>query len=297
MRRGEEMLVQQWEDWMLARGLSDETIRQYKYVLYRLQGETRPAKNLLDMTEGDIVSFLASLGRRSTAKNTYFRAFKSFYGWAHAHGLVDRDPTAGFRPKATTEPPVDAFTRDEVAAILQSARARSEKRYLAILACYALGLRRSELCGIRPDDVDWQARRVYIREAKGGRPRWVETNDLAWDALRALAKSDSRETLVGYAPQWFTMIVNQAASEAGLPRGRRNAHMLRASFASHLIQGGATVPVVSRLLGHANISTTHRYAAVWEGDRRRAVDILSGPFAAGGLAALVGLWGGIGWSF
>jgi len=51
--------------------------------------------------------------------------------------------------------------------------------------------------------------------------------------------------------------------------------MLRASFASHLIQGGASVPVVSRLLGHANIATTHRYAAVWEGDRRRAVDTLT----------------------
>jgi site-specific recombinase XerD len=51
--------------------------------------------------------------------------------------------------------------------------------------------------------------------------------------------------------------------------------MLRASFASHLIQGGASVPVVSRLLGHANIATTHRYAAVWEGDRRKAVDNLT----------------------
>ena len=50
---------------------------------------------------------------------------------------------------------------------------------------------------------------------------------------------------------------------------------LRAAFASHLIQGGTSVPVVSRLLGHANISTTHRYAAVWEGDRRKAVDTLT----------------------
>ena len=131
--------------------------------------------------------------------------------------------------------------------------------------------------------MDWNTHRVYVKEAKGGRPRWVEANELAMTALGGLAgcyemgqiRHTSQYTLAGYAPNWFTMIVHQAASEAGLPRGRRNAHMLRASFASHLIQAGASVPVVSRLLGHANIATTHRYAAVWEGDRRRAVDTLT----------------------
>lgn len=271
------MLIQRWEDWMAARGLSDQTIRQYKYAMYRLQGDTRPAKGLLEMTQEDVIAFLASLGKRAAAKATYFRAFKSFFSWAHAQGEIEADPTAGFRPKAPTEPPVDAFTPEEVAAILEKARPRGEKRYWAILLCYALGLRRSELCGIRPEDVDWKGRRVYIREAKGGRPRWVEANDLAIQALEEMSSMLPRKegmSIVGYAPNWFTMIVNQAATEAGLPRGRRNAHMLRAAFASHLIQAGTTVPVVSRLLGHANISTTHRYAAVWEGDRRRAVDTL-----------------------
>ena len=268
------MLIHRWEDWMKARGLSDETIRQYKYVMYRLQGETRPAKALTDMTQEDIISFLASFGRRATAKTTYFRAFRSFYGWAYAQGDIERDITAGFRPKAPTEPPVDAFSLDEVLAILRSARRRCPRRAWAIQAAYALGLRRSELCGIRSEDIDWQGRRVYIREAKGDRPRWVEMNALASEALLAL-NGHAGERVVGYAPQWFTMIVNQAATEAGLPRGRRNAHMLRASFATHLIQGGTSVPVVSRLLGHANISTTHRYAAVWESDRRRAVDALT----------------------
>jgi site-specific recombinase XerD len=274
MLPGEEMLIHRWEDWMSARGLSDETIRQYKYAMYRLQGETRPAKALLDMVQEDIIVYLASLGRRSAAKATYFRAFRSFYGWAYAQGDIARDITAGFRPKAATEPPVDAFTQEEIAAILESARARSEKRYYAILLCYTLGLRRSELCGIRTEDIDWSTRRVYVKEAKGGRPRWVEANALAMTALAGLVALNGTYTLVSYAPDWFTMIVHQAASEAGLPRGRRNAHMLRASFASHLIQGGASVPVVSRLLGHANIATTHRYSMVWPGDRRQAVNLL-----------------------
>lgn len=277
MLPGEELLIHRWEDWMTARDLSPRTVEQYKYAIYRLQGETRPAKSLVEMTEQDIVTFLATLGRRSTAKATYYRAFRSFYSWALSQGEVQKDPTAGFRPKAPIEPPVDAFTPGEVAAIAQTARRRGEKRYWAILLCYALGLRRAELCGILQEDVDWQGRRVFIREAKGGRPRWVEANDLAMEAITALSSLNGSYTLVGYAAQWFTMIVHQAAAEAGLPQGRRNAHMLRASFASHLIQKGTSVPVVSRLLGHANIATTHRYAAVWESERRRAVEVLRLP--------------------
>jgi integrase len=198
---------------------------------------------------------------------------------------------------------------------------------------HSLGLRRSELCGILPEDIDWGGRRVYIRPVKGTRARWVEANDMAIEACARLApdllraagapglitgvsgsaaaenagQPERRSTLegsrrvavhetspggrlhtrypdrgtslpiVGYAPNWFTMIVNEACARAGLPLGRRKAHMLRASFASHLIQGGASVPTVSRLLGHANISTTHRYAAVWESDKRRAVEVLSLP--------------------
>jgi integrase/recombinase XerD len=277
MLPGEDMLIHRWEDWMAARGLSDRTVQQYKYAILRLQAETRPATPLIDMTEEKIITFLASLGKRAAAKALYFRAFKSFYTWALSQGHVERDPTAGFRPKAPTEPPVDAFTPEEVAAILKTAKARGVKRYWAILLCYALGLRRSELCGIFPEDVDWQGQRVYIRGAKGGRPRWVEANAIALEALEALMAlhPGGATPVLGYAPQWFTMMVNMAASEAGLPRGRRNAHMLRAAFASHLIQNGTSVPVVSRLLGHANIATTHRYAAVWEGDRRRAVDSLT----------------------
>jgi integrase/recombinase XerD len=261
----------------------------------------------MDVEEEHVVAFLASLGKRAHSRQLYLRAFRSFYDWAEKREYIARNPAAHIRPKAPTDPPPDAYSVEEIALLLSAAKKRNPRYAAAIQACYALGLRRSELCGITPEDVDYISKRVYIRCAKGDRPRWVEMNDLATVALKELAQhklpeetlrrlalrfpgrlgveSPNRQnvklpdtySLVGFHPQWFTMIVQRAAADAGLPKNRRKAHMLRSSFATHLIGKSVPVPVVSRLLGHANIATTHRYAAVMEADRRTAVGRLPIP--------------------
>jgi integrase len=209
--------------------------------------------------------------------------------------IIARNPAAHIRPKAPTDPPPDAYTPEEIHKLYLAASARNERYGNAILACYALGLRRSELCGITPEDIDWQGRRVYIRCAKGDRPRWVEMNDTAERALKSLGvrpmtgplagtyttppgpSIPDTYSLVGFHPQWFTMIVQRAAADAGLPKNRRRAHMLRASFVTGLLDQGVPVSVASRLVGHANLATTHRYASVRPEDKRRAVDALPVP--------------------
>jgi site-specific recombinase XerD len=263
-----------WSEFLAASGISQNTIRQYRYAILRLVAEANVA--LLDVTEENVVSFLASLGKRAHSRQLYLRAFRSFYGWAVERELIGRNPAAHIRPKAPTDPPPDAYTPEEIHKLYLAASARNEKYGNAILACYALGLRRSELCGITPEDIDWQGRRVYIRCAKGDRPRWVEMNETAEKALRELLPDipNRAYSLVGFHPQWFTMIVQRAAADAGLPKNRRRAHMLRASFVTGLLDQGVPVSVASRLVGHANLATTHRYASVRPEDRRRAVDAL-----------------------
>src|SRR6266508_282220 len=166
-----------WSEFLQASGISANTIRQYRYAILRLVAEANVA--LLDVTEEHVVTFLASLGKRAHSRQLYLRGFRSFYGWAQERGYIEVNPAAHIRPKAPTDPPPDAYTPEEIASLVRAAGARNPRYGQAILACYALGLRRSELCGITPEDIDWQGRRVYIRCAKGDRPRWVEMNDLA----------------------------------------------------------------------------------------------------------------------
>ena len=336
MNREDALHLARWSEFLVANGLSAVTVKHYRYAMLRLVSEANVG--ILGIGEPQIVAFLASLGKRAHSRQLYLRAFKSFYGWAFERNYIETNPAAHLHPKAPIDPPPDAYSPEEIASLVRAAGARDPRYAHAILACYALGLRRSELCGILPEDIDWQGRRVYIRCAKGDRPRWVEANEMALEALRGLASQSPRalkelgaghpvpwlpgdsngrrvpvnprgatpdgnssgpiepeagrsvlepppllgnnSTVVAFHPQWFTMIVHRAAEEAGLPPNRRRAHMLRASFVTELLGQGVPVSVASRLVGHANMATTHRYAAVRPEDRRRAVDVL--PMPGGG---------------
>jgi site-specific recombinase XerD len=278
-------LLKQWEEFMLAQGRSPVTIRQYRYGLHRLASETSPPKPLTEVTEQDLVVFLATLQKKAASRQLYMRGFKSFFSWAHQRGHMDHNPAEHIHPKAPTERAPDAFSPEEVGALMKSAGnfSTGKRDAAAIQLCYALGLRRSELCAIRPDDVDWVGRRVYIRPSKGDKDRWVEANEIALDALKKLEPWYNGTVIGSLAPQWFTMLVHRAAKAAGFPPGRRNAHMLRASFATNLLGEGVPISVVSRLLGHGSIEVTARYLGVRDSDKRAAVNALVAP-GVGGVA-------------
>ncbi len=284
-----------WSDFMLAQGRLEGTVRRYRYVILRFLSET-PKDSLAEIDEQDVVSFLASLADKASAKKGYLGALSSFFGWAARRGFIPDNPTGALNLPAVFQKPPDAYSPEEILRLVDAATARSPRYGLAITLCYSLGLRRSEVCGIVPDDVDWEQRRVYIRHAKGDRPRWVEMNDLARGALITLQPFWKTTVLGDMAPQWFTLIVNKAAKDAGLPSNRRRAHMLRASFATHLLGKGAPVSVVSRLLGHANVAVTTRYLSVSDEDRRKAVNLLNLPPSGppGEVLEFPGAWAGEG---
>lgn len=267
-------LVTRWESFMLAQGRAELTLEKYRYAIFALVARTHPPKSLEEMTEQDVVVFLARLGKRAHSKQLYLRAFKSLFTYATERGLMGENPAVHIRPKAPNECDPDAFSPEEVAALIAAAGRRDPKRALAIQACYALGLRRSEVCGIAPEDVDWNGHRVEIRHAKGDKPRWVPMNEQAEHAIRNLEPYWTRTVLGGMDPQWFTMVVNRAATDAGLPPNRRRAHMLRSAFVTHLLDAGCDVTVVSKLVGHSQLSTTMRYRAIRDQNKRDAVDRL-----------------------
>lgn len=265
--------IRDWQEFLRAEGKSEETVRKYGYPVARFLGETT-ARSLAEVQEEHVVTFLARLGKQAPARELYTRALKSFFDYCQRHELIETNPAVGLRPKKPSKPEPDAYTPQEISALMEAARRRNPRWAWAIQAAYALGLRRSELCGIKAEDIDWHGRRVYIRVAKGNKPRWVELSALGEEALRALV-GHSPYSVVGFSPQWFTMVVGWAAASAGLPPRRRKAHMLRASAATHMLGNGAPISVVSKLLGHADVAVTSRYLAVNNGDRRRAVDSLS----------------------
>lgn len=276
-------LLRAYREYRLGTGFALETMRVQIGYLLRLFASERVGSHE-EVGEDEVVALLNTHRGKPTARQSCFFALKSFFAWAHRRGHMPTNPTVDMKVKGPREKDPDAYSPEEIVALLDAARLRRDAgpRHAAlILLAYSLGLRRSEVCGITLDDVDWVNSRVHIRPeiAKGGQGRYVEMNEYAVEAIEVL-RPFANGTLAGIDKSWFTTLVHEAATAAGFPPGRRNAHLLRSSFATNLLREGVPISVVSKLLGHSKVSTTSRYLAVVDGERHAAVATMKLPPSA-----------------
>ena len=141
--------------------------------------------------------------------------------------------------------------------------------HAALQLLYATGLRVSELLSLRRAEMAGAPEMLIVR-GKGGRERMVLVSHAAHEAARALvdAAPDSRHLFAGRNPrqamtrQGLALLIKQVALHAGLDPGRVSPHVLRHSFASHMLARGADLRSLQTLLGHADIATTQIYTHV-----------------------------------
>ncbi len=281
----------------VERGLARNTIDAYRRDLARYLGFLR-SRGIEDPTragEPEISGFLAHLSRSEFAPGKVYRAasvaralaaIRSFHRFLVREGEAEGDPAEGVaRPKVPRNLP-RPLTVDEVAALVaaphEDGTPVSLRDRAMLETLYGAGLRISELVGLDVDDVDLDEGSVRA-VGKGSRERLVPLGRYAVRAVEAylvrgrpsLTTSRSRAALFlnqrggRLTRQGCTNIVKSLARQAGL-RKRVTPHMLRHSFATHLLEGGADVRVVQELLGHASVATTQIYTLVTK-DRLRKV--------------------------
>ncbi len=156
---------------------------------------------------------------------------------------------------------------EEVAQLINAASNLQARAILMLL--YSTGIRRSELVRLRVEDIDSKRMVVHIRQGKGGNdrdvplcPRLLETlreywcwkKPKTWLFPRGIAKRGD-DHLTDKAV-WY--VCSEAARHAGLDK-RVAPHMLRHSFATHLLENGADLPTIQILMGHADLETTSIY--------------------------------------
>lgn len=268
-------LLAAWVEWMQARDLAATTIRSYENGMIALARHHRWKIPLADMDEQHIVAFLASIGHRSATKESHTKGIRSFYSFLVRRHLLLFSPSSDCTPRRRHPPEPRRYEMDELTRLLIAAAVREERRAWALLACFALGARRTEFCLLPLDDIDWGARRVVFRHTKGGHPRTVDMGPWALEACGELVRWSDGKRLLPVAPNWFNRWMTDAGADAGISHAR--LHTLRATFASILLDDGAPPQVVQRLLGHRSLATTTRYAAIGR-DRpgARAVQVLGG---------------------
>jgi len=277
-------LLHHWTLWLTANGLSPKTVWDYGYSMMKFAcwpgDQSHPGiigRDLRTITDLEISTFLAvAIASKAHSRQQYVKAFRSFYGWLHARGEIDRDPTAIVKPRPPHRTPQEPFSRDELAALVIRAHLRHPRRGAAVLGCYALGTRRSEFAGIAPSDIDWDGSKVRV-VGKGPKVRRIDLGPLASCALRELLelgpepRGTVEGTLLGIRPVQFASWVSQAARDCGFEGRKRRTHTLRATAATAMDHAHVPSRVIQDFLGHENVSTTGIYLGLFEGDQAAAV--------------------------
>ena len=248
----------------------------------------------------DVEAYFHELGVRGLSPATAARrraAVRQFYRFALGEGWRSDDPSRRVdAPKRGRSLP-KVLSRDEVERLIAATEAREGAAGLRLKCMvellYASGLRISELLALPLAALARDPTHLIVR-GKGGRERLAPLNDAARAAVQDyLAVRPVHLPAGDKANPWLfpsrgkagrltgrrlAQLLDEAAVEAGIDPARVSPHVLRHAFATHLLEGGADLRVVQKLLGHADIATTQIYTHVAT-DRLREVVQRAHPLA------------------
>ena len=267
----------------VEKGLSDNTLNAYGRDLGNYVDFLREKKNVTKpdaIDQADVIGYLVALKKSGLAPRSRARvlsALRSFHRFLLRENYVSFDPTALIEsPRMLSQLP-HLLSEAEVEKLLAAPAgdtplALRDRAMLEVL--YATGMRVSELVGLRLGDLKLDIGCLNAF-GKGSKQRLIPLGEVAIEILheylqngrpQLLKDSSSEEVFLNargkrLSRQGFWKILRQHALRAGIQQ-KVYPHMLRHSFATHLLEHGADLRSVQTMLGHADISTTQIYTHV-----------------------------------
>lgn len=273
----------------VEKGLSPNTILAYKRDLQRFQlfieGHKRALAEVNRDHLVDYLTFLYRSGLDSRSVARHLVSVRNFFKFAQIEGFVAEDPSAHvetprFRMRLPTHLSVEEVNRLLAQPDVKTAIGARDKAMIELL--YSAGLRVSELVTLRVDDLQMEVGCVRCI-GKGNKERLVPMGRTAIAAVKHYLNGARQELLdKGASPYLFLnrlggrmgrigfwKKLSAYGRQAGL-RLKLKPHMLRHSFATHLLERGADLRSVQLMLGHADIATTQIYTHVMK-DRLKEI--------------------------
>lgn len=227
------------------------------------------------------VSYLKkkNLSNKSIARK--ISSIRTFYSYLVDNHLVRTNPFIDVvTPKIEKRLPT-VIDNDEInmmLSVIDVNKPLGERNYLIIDLLYSLGLRVSELCNLKINDIDFSNKSLIVKSGKGSKDRYLVLHDTLVDELRnyitgarnrllaGTLEEDNRHLLINYkgttlTPRGVRKILNTIMDKTG-ETFKITPHMLRHSCATVLLNGGMDLRSVQEILGHSMLSTTQIYTDV-----------------------------------
>ena len=250
------------------KGRSQKTLEAYSSDLIAVQNTIG---NLLQASNKDIQNYLSNLHEKPSSVARKASALRTFYKFLMLEKIISTNPTSNLElPKQGRALP-KLLSKQEIELLISSAgdTKNSVRLHCMIELLYASGLRVSELCEL---PLTANLGDKLLIHGKGAKERLVPMHQDAQNALytwlQYRGNNESKyifpsNSKTGHITRdGFFKILKKCAILAGIEPERVSPHVLRHSFASHLLTGGANLRIIQTMLGHEDISTTQIYTHV-----------------------------------
>lgn len=260
---------------------SPHTITAYKGDIIQFfdmncYGKSDRRKTVSDITKNDIRNFVSSLIRYGMSKSSAERkvaALKSFFGYLYKQNLVHNNPVSGIALPRQDKVLPKFLQEQEISTIFKKIDVKTPSgiRDRAMIELfYSTGIRLSELSGLNEQDIDLHAGTVRVH-GKGAKQRIVPLGRQASQAVKNYIEKKKELFKVKDTQALFLNLRGERISNRGIQlrvnkwltmvseKKGLSPHILRHSFATHLLDRGADLQAVKELLGHSSLSTTQVY--------------------------------------
>lgn len=253
-------------DTLITQRYSISTIREYytRFAQYLTYLHPRRCDEVNEIAINVFLCEISSKKVSESLTNSYINAIKFYYEKVIYLPQLKieriKRPRAGhYLPKVLSVQQVDA-----------TLRATENLKHIALLyALYGHGVRLNEVLSIRLDDLLWDRNQIFVQQGKGNKDRYVPMSQEFKSLMQLYIHTykpqywlfEGQDQKSQYSKRSVQQVVSQCAKKAGVPI-KVTPHMLRHSYATHLLDVGTQLPYIKELLGHKDIKTTMIYTHV-----------------------------------
>jgi len=248
--------IRNLEEYMFIKQYSKNTVDNYISCIKNVLKNSN--KDVYHLTVDDFNNYIIKSNKSSSFNNLVVSSGKLFF----YYGLKRKSNNKFLHRPKKSKKIIEILTQKEVWSIIDSINNIKQKSIIS--GIYLHGLRISEVLNLKYENIDRHRKLLTIREAKGKKDRLVPLNKFWLEHLEVYAKKMNHKK--GYNEPIFTpyslssirSTLKKYAKKVGI-RKKIYPHLLRDTYASHLLQSGFDISLIQEILGHSKIYTTRKY--------------------------------------